>query len=64
MAGQVKQRRFRRHRPGSDGAAVLAQLESRNTDAIIAAVADVMRDHGIELIDSTALLQPLLVSAA
>ena len=41
---------------------MLTRLKSRNTDALIAAVADVMRDHGVELIDSTALLQPLLAT--
>jgi DUF1009 family protein len=39
---------------------VLAQLTSRNTDGLIGAVAGVLRDRGIELMDSTALLQPLL----
>ena len=39
---------------------VLKQLRAKNTDGIIGAVANVLRDHGIELIDSTSLLQPLL----
>jgi DUF1009 family protein len=39
---------------------VLTRLKSRNTDALISAVADVMRDHGIELLDSTVFLSPLL----
>ena len=43
--------------------AVLARLPFRNTDGLIGAVADVLRDHGIELIDSTSLLQPLLAAA-
>ena len=42
---------------------VLKQLASRNTDGLIGAVADVLRERGIELIDSTALLQPLLARA-
>jgi len=42
---------------------LLAKLTARNTDALIGAVADVMRAHGIELIDSTALLRPLLAEA-
>ena len=54
---------LRRHRARPDALSVLTQLKSRNTDALIAAVADVMRDHGIELIDSTSLLTPLLASA-
>ena len=39
---------------------VLTRLKARNTDALISAVADVMRDAGIELMDSTTFLQPLL----
>jgi DUF1009 family protein len=39
---------------------VLAKLTSRNTDGLIGAVAQVLRDKGIELIDSTSLIQPLL----
>src|SRR5689334_18902362 len=35
---------------------VLRQLTSKNTDGLIGAVANVLRDHGIELMDSTALL--------
>jgi hypothetical protein len=33
---------------------VLTKLRAKNTDALISAVADVLRDHGIELLDSTA----------
>lgn len=63
MAGQVKHVRiFGGIVPDLTALSVLARLEARNTDAIIAAVADVMREHGIELIDSTALLQPMLAS--
>jgi DUF1009 family protein len=39
---------------------VLARLKTRNTDALIAGIADVLRDQGIELLDSTAFLSPLL----
>src|SRR5258706_7962060 len=39
---------------------VLTRLKSKNTDALIAAVADVLRDEGIMLMDSTALLADLL----
>jgi UDP-2,3-diacylglucosamine hydrolase len=39
---------------------VLARLASRNTDGLIGAVANVLRERGIELMDSTSLLQPLL----
>ena len=38
----------------------LTRLKARNTDALISAVADVMRDEGVELVDSTAFLEPLL----
>ncbi|MEZ5289243.1 MAG: UDP-2,3-diacylglucosamine diphosphatase LpxI [Vicinamibacterales bacterium] len=64
MAGQVKHTKiFGGIVPDLTALSVLTRLRSRNTDAIIAAVADVMRDHGVELVDSTALLQPLLASA-
>jgi DUF1009 family protein len=39
---------------------VLTKLKARNTDALISAVAEVMRGQGIELLDSTAFLAPLL----
>jgi DUF1009 family protein len=39
---------------------VLKQLTSKNTDGLIGAVANVLRDRGIELLDSTSLLTPLL----
>jgi DUF1009 family protein len=39
---------------------VLSKLPFRNTDGLIGAVARVLHDHGIELLDSTALLTPLL----
>ena len=42
---------------------VMKQLMSKNTDGIIGAVANVLKDQGIELIDSTSLLQPLLAGA-
>ena len=41
---------------------VLKQLASRNTDGLIGAVANVLRERGIELMDSTALLRPLLAA--
>jgi UDP-2,3-diacylglucosamine hydrolase len=36
------------------------RLKAKNTDALISGVADVLRDQGINLIDSTAFLAPLL----
>jgi hypothetical protein len=35
---------------------VLTRLKSKNTDALIAAIAEVLADHGITLMDSTTLL--------
>ena len=62
MAGQVKHVSIFSSRivPDLTLLTVLARLKSRNTDAVIGAVADVMREEGIELLDSTAFLAPLL----
>ncbi len=61
MAGQVKHVKiFSVIVPDLTLVSVLARLKARNTDALISAVADVMREGGIELLDSTAFLQPLL----
>jgi DUF1009 family protein len=63
MAGQVKHTKlFSGITPDLTLLGVLARLRSRNTNALIAAVADVLRDHGIALVDSTAFLQPLLAA--
>jgi hypothetical protein len=64
MAGQVKHTSiFSGAMPDRLLLSVLLKLRSKNTDAIISAVADVLRDHGIELLDSTAYLTPLLARA-
>jgi len=64
MAGQVKHVKiFSGIVPDLTLLSVLTRLKARNTDALISAVADVMRDHGIELLDSTAFLAPLLARA-
>jgi DUF1009 family protein len=65
MAGQVKHTKLFAGWVVPDSAflSVLRKLSSKNTDGLIGAVADVLRDHGIELIDSTSLLQPLLAGA-
>ena len=56
MAGQVKHTSiFSGAMPDRLLLSVLLRLRSKNTDALISAVADVLRDHGIELIDSTSL---------
>jgi hypothetical protein len=61
MAGQVKHVKiFSGILPDRLLLSVLLRLRSKNTDSLISAVADVMRDHGIELLDSTAFLTPLL----
>jgi UDP-2,3-diacylglucosamine hydrolase len=61
MAGQVKHTKlFADIVPDLTLMGVLLRLKSRNTDALISGVADVLRDHGITLVDSTALLAPLL----
>jgi UDP-2,3-diacylglucosamine hydrolase len=61
MAGQVKHVRiFSGVVPDLTLLSVITKLKARNTDALISAVAGVMRDAGIELLDSTAFLEPLL----
>jgi len=61
MAGQVKHTKlFADIVPDLTLTGVLMRLKARNTDALIAGVADVLRDKGIELLDSTAFLAPLL----
>ena len=61
MAGQVKHVQiFSGVVPDLTLLSVLSKLRSRNTDALISAVADVMRGQGIELLDSTVFLEPLL----
>ncbi len=61
MAGQVKHTKlFADIVPDLTLLGVLMRLKTRNTDALIAGIADVLRTHGIELIESTALLTPLL----
>jgi len=60
MAGQVKHTKLFDVRPDWTLGRVLMRLATRNTDSIIAGVADILRDEGIELIDSTAFLGPLM----
>ncbi|HEY7640701.1 MAG TPA: hypothetical protein VH814_13335, partial [Steroidobacteraceae bacterium] len=64
MAGQVKHAKlFSGIVPDLTLLSVLTKLRSRNTDALISAVADVLKTEGIELLDSTAFLAPLLARA-
>ncbi len=63
MAGQVKHVKiFSGILPDRLLLSVMMRLRAKNTDALISAVADVMRDHGIELLDSTVFLTPLLAT--
>lgn len=62
MAGQVKHARIFSAglMPDATLIKVLTRLSWKNTDGLIGAIADVLRDQGIELIDSTSLITPLL----
>jgi DUF1009 family protein len=61
MAGQVKHAKlFSGIVPDLTLIGVLVRLKERNTDALISGVADVLREHGINLLDSTTFLAPLL----
>jgi UDP-2,3-diacylglucosamine hydrolase len=63
MAGQVKHTKIFSVVPDLTMLSVFSRLRSRNTDAVIAAVVDVIRERGIEILDSTAFLSPLLARA-
>ena len=64
MAGQVKHAQiFSGIVPDRLLLSVLLKLRAKNTDSLIAGVAGVLHDHGIELLDSTAFLTPLLAQA-
>src|SRR6202050_614572 len=61
MAGQVKHNKiFSSIRPDWRLAKLLFALPSKNTDSLIGAVARVLEDEGIELVNSTEFLGPLL----
>ncbi len=63
MAGQVKHKQiFSAIRPDWRLAKLLLNLRARNTDMLLGAVAKVLTDEGIELISSTAFLEPLLAT--
>ncbi len=64
MAGQVKHAKiFSSIRPDWRLVKLLASLTSKNTDSLIGGVAKVLADEGIQLVDSTLFLKPLLASA-
>src|SRR6201988_4878724 len=61
MAGQVKHNKiFSSIRPDWKLAKLLVSLPRKNTDALIGAVARVLEDEGIRLVDSTLFLKPLV----
>ncbi|MGA3292351.1 MAG: UDP-2,3-diacylglucosamine diphosphatase LpxI [Candidatus Acidiferrales bacterium] len=61
MAGQVKHNKiFSSIRPDWRLAKLLLALPAKNTDSLIGAVARVLEDEGIELVNSTKFLGPLL----
>jgi DUF1009 family protein len=61
MAGQVKHNKiFSTIRPDWKLAKLLFALPRKNTDALIGAVAHVLEDEGIRLVDSTLFLKPLI----
>jgi DUF1009 family protein len=61
MAGQVKHSKiFSSIRPDWKLAKLLFALPRKNTDALIGAVAKVLEDEGIHLVDSTLFLKPLV----
>jgi UDP-2,3-diacylglucosamine hydrolase len=61
MAGQVRHDKiFSGIPPDPRMAALLASLPARHTDALIGAVARVLEQEGIELVDSTSFLAPLV----
>src|SRR6201991_5195172 len=61
MAGQVKHKQiFSSTRPDWRLAKLLMSLRTKNTDMLLGAVAKVLGDEGIELISSTAYLEPML----
>ena len=64
MAGQVKHNKiFSAIRPDWKLAKLLLSLPRKNTDSLIGAVAKVLDQEGIQLVDSTIFLKPLLLEA-
>jgi DUF1009 family protein len=64
MAGQVQHNKiFSAIRPDWKLAKLLLSLPRKNTDALIGAVARVLEEEGIRLVDSTLFLKPLVPEA-
>src|SRR6202050_5405997 len=61
MAGQVKHNKiFSAIRPDWKLAKLLFALPRKNTDSLIGAVASVLESEGVQLVDSTSFLKPLI----
>jgi DUF1009 family protein len=61
MAGQVKHIKiFGGFVPDMTAMSLMGRLKGMNTDALIGAVADLMRERGVELVNSATFLEPLL----
>ena len=61
MAGQVKHIKiFGGFVPDLTAMSLIGKLKSMNTDSLIGAVADLMRERGIELVNSATFLEPML----
>ncbi|MEP6783046.1 MAG: UDP-2,3-diacylglucosamine diphosphatase LpxI [Acidobacteriota bacterium] len=64
MAGQVKHIKiFGGFVPDLTAMSLLGRLKGMNTDALIGAVADLLRERGVELVNSATFLEPLLARA-
>src|SRR5260370_6982410 len=64
MAGQVKHNKiFSAIRPDWKLAKLLFSLPRKNTDSLIGAVARVLEEEGIQLVDSSIFLKPLVADA-
>jgi hypothetical protein len=61
MAGQVKHIKiFGGFVPDLTAMSLIGRLKGMNTDALIGAVADLMRERGVELVNSATFLDPML----
>jgi DUF1009 family protein len=64
MAGRVKHvRLFSGVMPDRLLLSLLLRLRAKNTDSLIAGIAGILHQHGIDLLDSTAFLEPLMARA-
>ena len=64
MAGQVKHVKiFGGFVPDLTALSLIGKLKSMNTDSLIGAVAELMRERGVELVNSAKFLEPMLAGA-